>query len=78
MKAKQWATAAVAALLMWTGAFGCAQAESMEGSRGVLYKVSGTKGSLYLLGSIHVGSEGMYPFGESHHPCDGGFGCIYV
>lgn len=35
-----------------------------EGSRGLLYEVSGGKSRMYLLGSIHIGNEAMYPFGE--------------
>ncbi len=34
-----------------------------EGSVGVLYRVKGGRNALYLLGSIHVGSDAMYPFG---------------
>ena len=33
-----------------------------EGSRGLLYKVSGPQGQAYILGSIHVGDAAMYPF----------------
>jgi len=36
-----------------------------EASTGVLYRVSGGKQDLYLLGSIHVGSKDMYPFGSA-------------
>ena len=35
-----------------------------EGSRGVLYRVTNGEHTMYLLGSIHVGSRDMYPFGE--------------
>ncbi len=35
-----------------------------EGSKGILYRVSGGKNDMYLLGSIHIGSEAMYPFGD--------------
>ena len=34
-----------------------------EGSRGILYKVQNGNATVYLLGSIHVGNEEMYPFG---------------
>lgn len=36
-----------------------------EPGRGVLYRVSGGAGEMYLLGSIHVGSDEMYPFSPS-------------
>lgn len=50
----------VAALLLMTGA-ACAQ----EGSRGALYRVQNGSATVYLLGSIHIGSPEMYPFGEA-------------
>ncbi|MCI6377781.1 MAG: TraB/GumN family protein [Clostridiales bacterium] len=40
---------------------GCAAAES---SAGILYRVTGGKNELALLGSIHIGSEAMYPVGS--------------
>lgn len=36
-----------------------------EESTGILYRVSGGKQDMYLLGSIHVGSKEMYPFGAA-------------
>ena len=36
-----------------------------EESTGILYRVSGGKQDMYLLGSIHVGSRDMYPFGDA-------------
>ncbi len=57
-----WAAAITAALL--TGALGWTLAHPAEGSRGLLYHVSGGQGDMYLLGSIHVGTKDMYPFGE--------------
>ena len=41
-------------LLLPLGAGGCAP--QREGSAGLLYRVTGGKSELYLLGSIHVGS----------------------
>ncbi len=38
-------------------------ASAEEGSRGVLYRAAKGAQTAYLLGSIHIGSEGMYPFG---------------
>lgn len=34
-------------------------------SRGIFYRVSGGENEMYLLGSIHIGSRGMYPFGPA-------------
>lgn len=45
------------------GMLGVALAE--EGSAGILYKVQNKETTVYLLGSIHVGSQEMYPFGET-------------
>ena len=44
-----------------------AQAESAqgEGSRGILYQVQNSDVTVYLLGSIHVGNDEMYPVGEA-------------
>ena len=36
-----------------------------EGSRGILYRVTGTEGTAYLLGSIHIGTSAMHPFGAT-------------
>ena len=36
-----------------------------EGSRGVLYRVTKGNTTMYLLGSIHIGSEAMYPFDDT-------------
>jgi len=46
------------ALLLVLGAGGCTPQK--KGSAGILYRVTGGKSDLYLLGSIHVGSEDMY------------------
>ena len=55
-------TALALVLLLVLGAGGCAPQK--EGSVGILYRVTGGKNDLYLLGSIHVGSEDMYPMGQ--------------
>ena len=34
-------------------------------SQGIFYRVLGGKNDLYVLGSIHIGSKAMYPFGSS-------------
>ena len=54
-------TALALALLLVLGAGGCTPQK--KGSAGILYRVTGGKSDLYLLGSIHVGSEEMYPMG---------------
>jgi uncharacterized protein len=36
-----------------------------EGSRGILYRVTGEHASAYLLGSIHIGTPEMHPFGDA-------------
>ena len=53
----------LAALLMAAAALWLI-ARPAEGSRGILYQVVSPQGKAYLLGSIHVGGEAMYPFGE--------------
>ena len=55
-------TALALALLLVLGAGGCTPQK--KGSAGILYRVTGGKSDLYLLGSIHVGSEDMYPLGQ--------------
>lgn len=65
MKKKQWLWAAVAFAVMLAGTAGWFSAHPTEGSRGVLYHVTGGNGDMYLLGSIHIGNQDMYPFGDS-------------
>ena len=36
-----------------------------EGSKGILYRVTGDTATAYLLGSIHIGTPEMHPFGET-------------
>lgn len=36
-----------------------------EESTGIFYRVSGGRQDMYLLGSIHIGSKEMYPFGDA-------------
>ena len=55
--------ATLAALCVGMAATGAAQ-QAGEGSRGLLYRVSGGQADMVLLGSIHIGSEDMYPFGD--------------
>jgi uncharacterized protein len=64
MKKRGWLWAAAVAAALLTGVLGWTLAHPAEGSAGLLYHVSGDRGELYLLGSIHVGTRDMYPFGE--------------
>lgn len=36
-----------------------------EGSHGILYRISGNGAAAYLLGSIHIGTAEMHPFGDA-------------
>ena len=36
-----------------------------EGSEGILYRVTGDRAEAYLLGSIHIGTSAMHPFGDT-------------
>ncbi|MFH1511891.1 MAG: TraB/GumN family protein [Bacillota bacterium] len=36
-----------------------------EGSKGILYRVTGDNATAYLLGSIHIGTSAMHPFGDA-------------
>lgn len=56
-------TVALWLVIAWVGMLGAALAE--EGSAGILYKVQNKETTVYLLGSIHVGNQEMYPFGET-------------
>jgi hypothetical protein len=60
MNRRTWAAALLALTVAATGT-----AQAAEGSQGILYKVSGGQAAMYLLGSIHVGSADMYPFGDA-------------
>ena len=55
-------TAAVMALVLML-AVGISYGE--EGSKGILYKAENGGVTVYLLGSIHVGNDEMYPLGEA-------------
>lgn len=57
---KRWLCFLAVILLLLTSV-SCASAQS----QGILYRVSGGKNEMFLLGSIHVGSPEMYPLG----PC---------
>ena len=54
----------VAAVLLAAAA--CAfSAVRREGSRGILYRITGEHAAAYLLGSIHIGTPDMHPFGDA-------------
>ncbi len=57
--AKRLASALLCAMLLLP------MCTSAEGSKGVLYHVTGGKNDLYLLGSIHIGNESMYPVSDA-------------
>jgi len=64
MKRKHWLWVAAIIAVLLVGAFTWTVLHPAEGSRGVLYRVNDGKNEMYLLGSIHIGSSAMYPFGE--------------
>ena len=55
----------VVILLMFILMCVCGTALSDNGSKGILYRVQNEATTVYLLGSIHVGNESMYPMGET-------------
>ena len=57
---KRWLCFVLVTLLLLTSV-PCASAQS----QGILYRISGGKSNMYLLGSIHIGSPEMYPFGPA-------------
>ncbi len=63
MKKRVWLWVALVAATMATGAVSYLLTNPAQGSQGILYHVTGEKGELYLLGSIHIGESSMYPFG---------------
>jgi uncharacterized protein len=64
MKKRMWLWAALIAVTVATGAVSYLLTHPAQSSRGILYRVSGETGELYLLGSIHIGEASMYPFGK--------------
>lgn len=63
MRKQKWFRLALIAAALAVGILGWVFTHPAEGSKGVLYHVTGGQGDMYLLGSIHVGSKAMYPFG---------------
>ena len=64
MKRKRWLWVWITAAAVLATVLGWALTKTAEGSRGILYHVTGGQSDMYLLGSIHVGSRAMYPFGS--------------
>ena len=64
MKKSGWLWGAAVAATLLVGALGYTLMHPAKDSRGILYRVTGETGEAYLLGSIHIGSADMYPFGE--------------
>ena len=63
MKRKRVLITAVAVLLV--AAIACAfYLTRQEESKGILFHVTGERGSAYLLGSIHIGTSAMHPLGD--------------
>lgn len=61
---KQILAGAVAVILL--AALVCTlSAMRREGSKGILYRVWGNGATAYLLGSIHIGTADMHPFGDA-------------
>lgn len=68
MRKRNWLLCVTACVILV-----CCFAQAEE-APGIFYRVEGGKNHLYLLGSIHVGSEDMYPLGthilEALHQAD--------
>lgn len=61
IKKRKWIGAVMVLVVMLTF-MGCSEiTETEENARGIFYEVSGGQNTVYLLGSIHVGEEEMYP-----------------
>lgn len=56
-------TCMIAGLALTSYAEGVSPADSQV--KGILYRVSGKGSTAYILGSIHIGNQDMYPFGEA-------------
>lgn len=65
MTAKKKAAAAAVVLALAAALAAMPRQEAEGESLGVCYRVTGGKNQMFLLGSIHIGNEGMYPFGEA-------------
>ncbi len=65
MRKKHWLWAILALVVILAGTAGWVYTHLKAGSQGVLYHITGGAGDMYLLGSIHIGNQDMYPFGDS-------------
>ena len=62
---RKW-TGAVMVLVIILTVVGCSEiGETEENARGIFYEVSGGENTVYMLGSIHVGEEELYPLHSS-------------
>ena len=65
MKKRIW-IAAIALVLVVSVTLGVLLlTQRREGSKGILYRVTDGESTAYLLGSIHIGTSEMYPFGNA-------------
>ena len=65
MNKKRWLWVAFTVVILALSILILGLTHTTEGSRGILYRVTRGQAQMYLLGSIHVGSRDMYPFGEA-------------
>lgn len=64
-KKRKWIWAVMALFIVLT-IMGCSEVmETEENAQGIFYQVLGGENTVYLLGSIHVGEEEMYPLHPS-------------
>jgi len=64
-KKRKWFWTVIAAVFILT-VVGCSEVKEPEdNARGIFYEVSGGENTVYLMGSIHVGEEEMYPLHSS-------------
>lgn len=65
MKKRIWIAAIALVAVAAVYFFAALPTQPREGSKGILYRVTGGEGTAYLLGSIHIGTDEMYPFGDA-------------
>ncbi len=65
MKKRIWIAAIALVLVAVISVGAVLLTQQREGSKGILYRVTGGEGTAYLLGSIHIGTDAMYPFGDA-------------
>jgi uncharacterized protein len=65
MKKRNWIIVAAAVVVAAAVCVVLLVHKPQEGSTGILYRVTGGESTAYLLGSIHIGTGDMYPFGDT-------------